>query len=131
MEALEVRFLDRYFDWHVMSPVQHAVGGALSGSAEKKSEGLAFAAGKLELAYAWLEDYLADKTWACGSMFTMADCAGAPALFYADWTHPIGESFPLLRAYRARLLARPSFARVVDEARWFRPYFPLGAPERD
>ena len=48
---------------------------------------------------------------------TMADCAAAPSLFYADWTHTIDESYEALRAYRARLLARPSFARAVDEAR--------------
>jgi len=129
--ALETRFMDRFFDLHVMSPVQHAVGEALTGDAAKKAEGLAFAAGKLEAAYAWLEGYLADRTWAAGRDFTLADCAAAPALFYADWTVPIAAQFPLLRAYRARLLARPSFARAVDEARWFRPHFPLGAPDRD
>ena len=63
--------------------------------------------------------------------FTLADCAAAPSLFYADWTHPIPETHKNLQAYRARLLARPSFARCVDEARYFRAYFPLGAPDRD
>ena len=129
--ALEVRAFDRFFDLHVMSAVQRAVDGALTGIADRKEEGLAFAADKLELAYAWLEGTLADKTWAAGRDFTMADCAAAPALFYADWTYPMSEQFPALRAYRARLLARPSFARAVHEARWFRPYFPLGAPDRD
>jgi glutathione S-transferase len=52
-------------------------------------------------------------------------------LFYADWVHPIGDALSNLRAYRRRLLARPSFARAVDEARPYRPYFPLGAPDRD
>ncbi|WP_188564924.1 glutathione S-transferase family protein [Undibacterium terreum] len=129
--ALDVRFLDRFFDLHVMSPVQHAVGAALTGNAEKAQEGRAHAAEKLELAYAWIEGQLAGKTWAAGEHFTMADCAAAPSLFYADWTHPIAGSYPLLRAYRARLLARPSFARAVEEARPYRPLFPLGAPDRD
>ncbi|MDE1898643.1 MAG: glutathione S-transferase family protein [Xanthomonadaceae bacterium] len=131
MAALEVRFLDRFFDLHVMSPVQCAVAGALTGRADRKEEGLADAVSKLEVAYAWLEGQLAERTWAAGPDFTMADCAAAPALFYADWTVPIAEHYPALRAYRARLLARPSFARAVDEARYFRPYFPLGAPDRD
>ena len=131
MVALEVRFLDRFFDLHVMSPVQHAVGGALTGDTVKRQEGLAFAKEKLELAYAWLEGELGSRTWAAGADFTLADCAAAPALFYADWTQRISEAFPLLRAYRARLLARPSFARAVDEARTYRPLFPLGAPDRD
>lgn len=59
------------------------------------------------------------------------DCAAAPALFYADWVHPIGEAFPNALAYRRRLLSRPSFARAVDEARPYRAFFPLGAPDRD
>ncbi len=131
MAALDVRFLDRFFDLHVMSPVQHAVSGALTGDPVKRREGLSFAVEKLELAYAWLEGQLAGKTWAAGADFTLADCAAAPALFYADWTHRIPEALPRLRAYRARLLARPSFARAVDEARSYRPLFPLGAPDRD
>lgn len=131
MAALEVRFFDRFFDLHVMNAVQHAVDGALTGDPVKRREGLALAVDKLERAYAWLEGRLAGRTWAAGDEFTLADCAAAPSLFYADWTHRIADSFPVLRAYRARLLARPSFARAVDEARPFRSYFPLGAPDRD
>lgn len=131
MAALDVRFLDRYFDLHVMNMVQHAVNGALTGDPVKRRDGLAFATEKLELAYGWLEGALAGRTWAAGEQFTLADCAAAPALFYADWTHRISEAFPVLRAYRARLLARPSFARAVEEARQYRPLFPLGAPDRD
>jgi len=61
----------------------------------------------------------------------MADCAAAPSLFYADWVEEIGPSRPRLQAYRARLLAHPVVARAVDEGRPYRPYFPLGAPDRD
>jgi hypothetical protein len=78
-----------------------------------------------------IDGQLAGRTWAAGADFTLADCAAAPSLFYADWTHRISEAYPVLRAYRARLLARPSFARAVEEARPFRPLFPLGAPDRD
>lgn len=129
--ALEVRFLDRFFDLHVMNAAQHAVDGALTGDAVKRRDGMATAIEKLDRAYTWLEGHLAGRTWACGADFTLADCAAAPALFYADWTHRIAESFPVLRDYRFRLLARPTFARAVDEARPFRPLFPLGAPDRD
>ncbi|HCW18022.1 glutathione S-transferase family protein [Achromobacter sp.] len=129
--ALDVRFLDRFFDLHVMNWVQHAVNGALTGDDAKRREGLALATEKLELAYAWLNGQLGGRAWATGPDFSMADCAAAPALFYADWTHPISETHGVLRTYRARLLARPSFARAVEEARPFRPLFPLGAPDRD
>ena len=71
------------------------------------------------------------RTWATGQAFTLADCGAGPSLFYADWVQPIGETLTTLKAYRARLLARPSIARVVDEARPYRALFPLGAPDRD
>ncbi|MBZ2209870.1 glutathione S-transferase family protein [Massilia soli] len=129
--ALDVRFLDRFFDLHVMSPVQHAVGAAITGDPVKRAEGMVFAQEKLELAYAWLEHELAGRNWATGGEFTLADCAAAPSLFYADWTVPIPDAYPVLRAYRARLLARPSFARAVEEARPYRHLFPLGAPDQD
>lgn len=131
MAALDVRFLDRFFDLHVMNAAQYAVDGALTGDPVKRADGMALAKEKLDRAYAWLESYLPGKTWAAGDEFTLADCAAAPSLFYADWTHRIPEDYPELRAYRARLLARPSFARAVDEARPYRPLFPLGAPDRD
>lgn len=131
LAALDVRFMDRFFDLHVMNMVQRAVEGALTGDATKRADGLALATEKLDLAYAWLEGVLAGKTWAAAETFSLADCAAAPALFYADWTHPIAARYPVLHAYRARLLARPSFARAVDEARQYRPLFPLGAPDRD
>lgn len=131
LAALDVRFLDRFFDLHVMSAVQFAVDCALGRIPAPPEQGRALAADRLQGAYAWLEGHLAGRTWAAGEDFSLADCAAAPALFYADWTHRIGEEFPRLRAYRARLLARPSFARAVEEARPYRPLFPLGAPERD
>ena len=130
-EALEVRFLDRFFDNHVMTPMQAPVAEALRPDAARKEEALARAADLLETAYRWLETHLAGRTWAAGNAFSMADCAAAPALFYADWVHAIGPAFPALRAYRPRLLARPSNARALEEARPYRHYFPLGAPDRD
>lgn len=131
MTALDVRFLDRFFDLHVMSPVQHAVGAALSGDSLKRQEARAFAEKRLQLAYVWLEGLLPGRIWGAGAHFSLADCAAAPSLFYADWTHRISDAFPLLQAYRARLLARPSFSRAVEEGRPFRALFPLGAPDRD
>lgn len=131
MAALEVRFLDRFFDLHVMDAMQVAVDSALGRAPVKSEDGLAIAKARLDRAYAWLEGKLSGRTWAAGGDFSLADCAAAPSLFYADWVHQIPETLPALRAYRARLLARPSFARAVEEARSFRPLFPLGAPDRD
>lgn len=130
-ELLEVRFMDRFFDLHVMSPVQSAVFEALRPDSDRKEEALTKAAESLQVAYGWLEGRLAGRSWAAGERFSMADCAAAPALFYADWVHRIGDEFPTVRAFRSRLLSRPSFARAVEEGRPYRHFFPLGAPDRD
>ena len=130
--ALEVRFLDRFFDLYVMERVQFAVGAALGRyGAMTAAEGLEMARERLEKAYGWLEGRLAGRAWAEGEDFTLADCAAGPALFYADWTHPIGPGYPTLRAYRERLIRRASFARAIEEARPYRGLFPLGAPDQD
>ena len=130
-EALEVRLLDRFFDQYVMNAAQIAVNEALRKVPDRLDEAKNSAASALETAYAWLEQRLDGREWAAGDGFSMADCAAAPSLFYGDWIHPIGDAYPQLRAYRARLLARPSFARAVEEGRKYRSYFPLGAPDRD
>lgn len=129
--ALEVRFMDRMFDNYIMTTMQRPVIEALRPTSDRADEVMAQTRRDLDIAYGWLEGVLADRTWAAGSAFSLADCAAAPSLFYADWVHQIGAQFPHLRAYRSRLLARPSFARAVEEARPYRAYFPLGAPDRD
>jgi glutathione S-transferase len=129
--ALEVRFMDRFFDNYVMAAMQKPVFEALRTDGTRKEAAMAEARQALDTAYAWLELRLAGRTWAAGESFSLADCAAAPSLFYADWVHPIGAGFARLRAYRSRLLSRPSFARAVEEARPYRPNFPLGAPDRD
>jgi glutathione S-transferase len=92
--------------------------------------GVAQAREMLDTAYCWLDALMARREWAAGSDFSLADCAAAPFLFYADWTHAIGERYSHVTDYRRRLLQRPSFARAVDEARPYRAFFPLGAPDR-
>ncbi|MCF3640428.1 glutathione S-transferase family protein [Rhizobium sp. TRM95111] len=129
--AIEVRMLDRVFDNYVSTPQQRIVFNAIRPETDRDPYGDQEARGMLERAYAWLEGYLEGRTWAVGDTFTLADCAAAPSLFYADWTHRIDAAFGNLHAYRKRLLQRPSFARAVDEARPYRQYFPLGAPDRD
>ena len=129
--AVEVRMLDRVFDNYVSTPQQKVVFDRLRDDAERDPRGVADARAMLETSYAWLDARMAGREWAAGSAFSLADCAAAPFLFYADWTHPIEGRFAHVRAYRERLLARPSFRRAVDEARPYRSYFPLGAPDRD
>lgn len=132
--ALQVRFLDRFFDQYVMNAAQPAVNEALRRirhQSHRLEEVQAEAAKALDLAYAWLETHLEGRDWAAGNVFSLADCAAAPSLFYGDWVHRISDAYPRVVAYRSRLLSRPSFARAVEEARQYRSYFPLGAPDRD
>lgn len=129
-QRLQVRLLDRVFDNYVHASLQKIVGDRLRDAANRDTQGVDEARSKLSVTYAWL-DARVGNAWAAGDAFTLADCAAAPALFYADWVHPIGGGFPALSAYRARLLARPSVKRVVDDARPMRHLFPGGAPDRD
>ena len=131
LAAVGVRMLDRFFDNYVSTPQQKVVFDALCAETDRDPHGVRKARAMLETSYAWLDARMATRTWACGDAFSLADCGAAPFLFYADWTHAIEPRFANVRAYRERLLARPSFKRAVDEARPFRPYFPLGAPDRD
>ncbi len=129
--ALEARFMDRVFDNHLQANQQRIIYNALRPAADRDPLIVTEAQAKLETAYAWLDGVMADRTWAAGEVFTMADCGAAPGLLYAHWTHAIPKHHANLWAYRRRLLARPSYARALDEARPYRNYFPLGAPKED
>src|SRR5262245_12997354 len=129
--ALDQRMMDRFFDNYVMTPMQKIVLDGIRAADDRDRRGVAEARDMLDTAYRWLDDALTGRAWAVVGTFSLADCAAAPALFYADWAHPIDETFSNVHAYRRRLLARPSFARAVDEARPYRQFFPLGAPDRD
>ncbi len=125
LAAAEVRMWDRFFDNYIAYPQQRMVYAAIG--RESPDDGSRWRA-MFDTAYALLDERMKDREWVAGD-FGMADCSAAPQLLYADWSYEIPERFEALRAYRARLLARPSYARALDEARPFRHYFPLGAPE--
>lgn len=129
--ALDVRMMDRFFDNYIMTPVQRIVSDSLRSPEARDPQGVAEARQMLDRSYDWLDRVIDGREWATGKAFSLADCAAAPSLFYADWVHPVSEAFGNVRPYRRRLLERPSFARAVDEARPYRHLFPLGAPDRD
>lgn len=129
--ALEVRFMDRVFDNHVMNMMQRIVLEYLPPNGTPNPATIETVQGKLEVIYAWLDQRLAGQEWATPHGFTLADCAAAPSIFYADWVHRIPEAMTNLHGYRARLNARPSVAHCIEGARPYRAYFPLGAPDRD
>lgn len=122
--ALEVRLWDRFFDLYVGAPMQKIVGDRLRPSGQGDRVGVEEAKATLQRAYALVERSMRSRTWAAGDTFSMADCAAAPALFYAGIVAPFSkETHPSTAAYFERLVERPSFARVLDEARpWLRNF---------
>lgn len=128
-EAIKVRMLDRVFDNYVMGSMQIVVDEHLRDAAEPDLARVEEARARLERAFAWLETWLHSRLRPDG--VTLVECAAAPALFYADWVHPIPGDAPLLRDWRGHLLQLPPVARCVKDARPYRPFFPLGAPDRD
>ena len=114
--ALEVRLWDRFFDNHVMGPMQEIVADSL----REAPRNMGRERGALATAYAIVDAHLAGRTWAAGDDFSMADCAAAPALFYAMTLVPFGPECVQLHAYFERLMVRPSVRRTLDEAK---PYF--------
>lgn len=122
--AVQARLWDRVFDNYVMDPMQRIVADRLRPEDQRDAFGVGQYHAALRKVYPVLEKCLTGRTWAVGDAFGLVECAAAPSLFYAECVEPFRAGFPALKAYFERLLAWPSVARAVDEARFFRPYFP-------
>lgn len=121
--ALEVRLWDRLFDQYVMTPMQALTADLLRPPADRDARGVAQAREQLLASYAFIDRHLEGRTWACGDVFTLADCAAAPALFYAVTHVPLPAQQVHLAAFLERLMTHPPVAAVIDQARpWFRFY---------
>jgi len=127
--AIGVRMLDRVFDNYVMNTMQVIVDEYIAHPDAPDQKLVEAVRAKLRKSYAWIEGWL--EYYPVGDQITLVECAAAPSLFYADWVEQIGDEFPRLKAWRAHLLALPPVAQCVEDARPFRQYFPLGAPDRD
>lgn len=130
---LDVRLWDRFFDLYVQVPMQAIVADRIRPEGVARDPyGVTKARENLKTAYPMIEKHMAGRQWAAGDAFSMADCAAAPALFYADIIEPFSAEYPNAAAYFERLLVRPSFARVLLEARPYFHMFPFRAdtPER-
>ncbi|HEY4252544.1 MAG TPA: glutathione S-transferase family protein [Roseomonas sp.] len=125
--ALDARLWDRFQDLYIHAPLQRIVGDRLRPAEARDATGVAEARATLRTAYAMLERRMRDRAWAIGDAFSLADCAAAPALFYAGIVAPFPPDHPQLAAYLDRLVARPSVARVIAEARPYFRFFPFVA----
>ncbi|MET3597319.1 MULTISPECIES: glutathione S-transferase family protein [Mesorhizobium] len=122
--AIKVRQADRFYDFYMQEPMQKIVGDRLRPKDKTDPFGVEQARAQLRNSYAIIEQEMRARTWAVGETFTMADCAASPALFYANKVEPFGDEFPAVRRYHDRLLERPSFARVIEEAGPYFKFFP-------
>jgi glutathione S-transferase len=120
--ALQTRLRDRFYDLYVHLPMQKVVGDRLRPEDKKDPHGVDEAKARIASCYGMIDKEVATRTWAMGEVFTIADCAAAPALFYANKVLPFGDKHKNLAAYFERLKSRPSFARVLNEAE---PYFKM------
>ena len=120
--AWPTRLRDRFYDLYVHEQMQKIVGDRLRPSGKKDPHGVEEARARLRTSYRMIDDEMAAQTWAAGDAFSLADCAAAPALFYANEVIPFGETHKNVAAYFDRLKARPSYARVLKEAE---PYFAM------
>jgi glutathione S-transferase len=118
--ALQTRLRDRFYDLYVHLAVQKIVGDRLRPADARDAHGVEEARARIASCYGMLDKEMATKSWAMGEAFSVADCAAAPALFYGNKVVPFGGTHNNLAAYFERLKARPSFARVLQEAE---PYF--------
>jgi len=121
-QAWQTRLRDRFYDQYVHEPMQKIVGDRLRPEGKKDPHGVEEARARLWASYGMIEREMATRTWAMGDVFSLADCAAAPALFYANEVMPFGEGHANVAAYFGRLKAQPSYARVLKEAE---PYFAM------
>jgi glutathione S-transferase len=120
--AWQTRLRDRFYDLYVHEPMQKIVGDRLRPEGKRDPHGVEEARARLRTSYSMIEEEMATRRWAAGEEFSLADCAAAPSLFFANEVMPLGEEHASVTAYLGRLKARPSYARVLKEAE---PYFAM------
>jgi glutathione S-transferase len=123
--AWRTRMWDRVFDHYVHVPMQKIVLDRLRPEGSRDPFGVEEAKAQLREVYPMIERELGPRRWMLGDPFTLADCAAASALFYANIVAPFAKENEALKAYLGRLMARPSFARVLQEARPYFGFFPF------
>jgi glutathione S-transferase len=128
--AREVRLRDRFYDLYVHEPMQKIVGDRLRPEGNKDPHGVEEAKARLRTSYGMIDREMAGRTWVMGEAFSLADCAAAPALFYANEVMPFGDTHQNVAAYFGRLKARPSYARALKEAEPYFAMFPREAPKQ-
>jgi glutathione S-transferase len=124
-QAWRTRMWDRVFDHYIHEPMQKIVTDRIRPDGKNDPHGVEQAVSLIRESYALVERQIGASGWAMGGVFSLADCAASPALFYANTVVPFDATLTRLPAYLDRLTARPSFARVLAEAEPYFPMFPM------
>ena len=104
--------------------MQKIVTDRIRPSGQRDPYGVEQARAQLKTALDLIDKAFETKTWAIGETFSLADCAAAPALSYANRVIPFTDSHRNAGKYLQRLTARPSFARALKEAEPYLKNFP-------
>jgi glutathione S-transferase len=123
--ARQVRFKDRFYDLHLHVHMQKVVGDRMRPEGKKDPHGVEQAKARISVSLDMIDAEMADRTWAMGDAFTLADCAAAPPLFYINKVFPLAERHKNAARYLDRLLKRPSYARAIEEAKPYFSMFPI------
>jgi glutathione S-transferase len=123
-QRLDVRLWDRFFDCYLHQQMQKIVLDRIRPQGAGDPHGVTAARATMATAYDMIEKRLASRLWVAGDAFSMADCAAAPPLFYGGIVAPFADTHPNTGAYFERLAERPSFRRIIAEARPFFRFFP-------
>jgi glutathione S-transferase len=122
--AREVRLRDRLYDLYLHLPMQKVIGDRLRPAGKKDPHGVEEAKAQLRTSLGMIDQEMASRTWAMDETFSMADCAAGPPLFYINMVTPLAGTYKNAAAYLDRLMARPSYARALEEAKPYLSMFP-------
>lgn len=113
--ALEVRRWDRICD-HLNVTMSKTAVDNIRPEGRRDPYGVEEAKRIMRGIYGVIETQLGDREFIVGDSFTMADCAGAPALWYSVRNAPLDGGYPRIEAYLERLKTRPSFAKALKQS---------------
>jgi glutathione S-transferase len=116
--AHQVRLWDRIIDNHLHDTMQDIVWDRIIGAQADMGRARA----SINTVYTMLDQQLAQRTWIGGEAFSLADCAAAPALFFATTLEALPAGLVHTTRYFQQLMERPSVARTLEEAK---PYFSM------
>lgn len=114
--AQQTRFGDRMFDLYLNDSVVAILTEQRKPEAQRDAPLVARMRQRIDAIYRYMEELLARRDWINGERFSLADCAAAPALLYAQHVAPF-DNRCYISAYWKRIQARPAHRQLMEEVR--------------